>query len=133
MQNNNNIREKLQQCFVADPLHTLKAMRDAGVDHNVLRQLAKRALEVHDLKVNYIIRGVIEEIYREDPAKFTWSVKKGLSPGFRLKEIVNFTDNGRTRKGQIEKIGLYGASIKPLYEPGVIFQVPGSRIMKSID
>ena len=126
-----NIREKIRRSFIEDPVLTLKAMRDAGVDHASLRHLAKKALQVDDLKFRLTVRSVLQELYQKNPAQLMWTIRKALDPCFSPKEIVKFSDSGITRKGRIEQIGAVGATIRPMHASGLVFQVPGARIMKA--
>ena len=125
-----NIRERFWRRFVADPIRTLEAMRDGGVDHTKLRRLAKSALVVEELK----IRGAVQSVLREmNPIERSWTIRKGLDPIFREGEIVNFTENGISRRGKIKKMGKFGATIEPIGFPMIQFAIPGSRIQKCLD
>ena len=127
-----NVREKFWRRFWMDPLGVLYAMKKSGVDHKILRHLAKTALKVDDLKFRKSVRDVVTEMYQENAAAADWLIRKSLSPTFREGEIVNFTENGISRKGKIKKMGKIGATIEPVGFPMLQYQIPGSRILKCL-
>jgi hypothetical protein len=77
-----------------------------------------------------IVQRICREMYEADPAGFVWSVRKGLSPGFDVGEVVTYGRKGALRRGVIRTIGNVGAVVASLENPGVGYPIPGAYIHK---
>jgi hypothetical protein len=77
-----------------------------------------------------ITRRVCREMYKADPAGFMWTLRKSLSPGFDVGEVVTYGTRGALKKGVIRTIGNIGAVIASLENPGVGYPIPGAYIRK---
>ena len=77
------------------------------------------------------IRQAVRQVYRENPYKFEWAVRKSLDPGFNVGETIAFGNGGGPyRKGKILAMGDYGATVEPTGYTGIVYRIPGMEIQK---
>jgi hypothetical protein len=70
-------------------------------------------------------------MYQADPSGFTWSIRKGLFPGFDVGEKILYDEKGNLKNGVIASIGNVGAFVHSLDNPGLGYAIPGAFIHKA--
>ena len=100
----------------------------------VIKPVFKQGNNTQELeRIRRETRDVLDELYKEKPEETSWTIRKGLSPGFKKDEFVLFRDqHGKLLQGRVLNIGSAGAHIISSDWPQNLNYVPGKSIIKKI-
>ena len=116
---------------VPDPLRVLRELKKNANNKYLIKSVLDPVLKKYE-GICQAVRFVLAEEFKKNPEQTMWTLRKSLSPGFKIGENVSFSQNGQSLKGKIIKIGSTGAHVQQTDWPRLLNFVKGSAIKKIV-